>query len=86
MALGHGWLPTSIEVMHLHAYLAQALLPGKSSLLQYPVAEDDVKDVKDGDLKPLIIKLENDKSKAFDLMDADHHMGRLDITDAKFKG
>lgn len=86
MALGHGWLPTSIEVMHLHAYFAQALLPGKLSLLQYPVTGEDVNGIKDGDLRSLIVKLETDRSKSFDLMTADHHIGRLEIVDAQFKG
>jgi hypothetical protein len=87
MALGHGWLTTTLEVMHLHAYFAQALLPGKSILLQFPmITEDVLENADDSDASALVSILQGDKDRAKSLLSAARHMGKLDIVDAQFKG
>jgi hypothetical protein len=87
MSLAHGWLPTSIEIMHLHAYFAQAIEPGKSSLLQFPtITEDSVKDIKDDDVTHLLKILQEDRERTKSLLSAASHIGRLDVVDAQFKG
>ncbi|KIM21614.1 hypothetical protein M408DRAFT_333359 [Serendipita vermifera MAFF 305830] len=86
MALGHGWLTTTVEVMRLHAYFAQALLPGKSQLLQFPmITEDALNGANDDDAAALVSILQNDKDRAKSLLSAARHMGKLDIVDAQFK-
>ena len=87
MALGHGWLTTTLEVMRLHAYFTQALLPGKSILLQFPmITEDLLKDASDSDMSALVSILKGDKDRAKSLLSAARHMGKLDVVDAQFKG
>ncbi|PVG00556.1 DnaJ-domain-containing protein [Serendipita vermifera] len=86
MSLGHGWLPTSIEIMHLHAYFSQAIEPGKSSLLQFPtITEESVKDIKDDDVTHLLKMLQEDRDRTKSLLSAASHVGRLDVVDAQFK-
>ena len=87
MALGHGWLTTTLEVMRLHAYFTQALLPGKSILLQFPlITEDALRDAKDSDISTLAPLLKGDRDRARSLLSAARHMGKLDVVDAQFKG
>lgn len=87
MALGHGWLTTTVEVMRLHAYFAQALLPGKSQLLQFPmITEDALNDAKGDDVTALASLLQNNKDRARSLLSAARHMGKLDVVDAQFRG
>ena len=87
MALGHGWLTTTIETMRLHAYFAQAVLPGKSNLLQFPmITEDALKGAKGDDVTALVSILKGDKDRAKSLLSAARHMGKLDVVDAQFKG
>lgn len=74
--------------MHLHAYLAQALLPGSSDLLQFPgVSQDDVDASPASDLA----YLENTWSQKGDgrvegLKKASERWGHLEVVDARFKG
>jgi hypothetical protein len=87
MALGHGWLTTTLEVMRLHAYFTQALLPGKSMLLQFPmITEDVLKTASDSDMSALVSILKGEKDRARSLLSAARHMGKLDVVDAQFKG
>lgn len=87
MALGHGWLQTTLEIMRLHAYFTQALLPGKSFLLQFPlITEDALRGAKDADVSALVSLLKSDKDRARSLLSAARHMGKLDVVDAQFKG
>jgi translocation protein SEC63 len=80
MALGHNWLPTSIEVMHLHAYFAQAIQPGQSPLLQYPSI--DPESLKQGSSLTDFLQ---DREQAKGLINASKHIGKLEIVDAQFK-
>ncbi|KAG8836210.1 secretory subunit [Serendipita sp. 399] len=86
MALGHGWLPTTIEIMHLHAYFSQALLPGRSNLLQFPVITEDALDGdRSAGLGKLLELVKDDPSKAKSLLVAVSHISRIDVYDASFK-
>lgn len=81
MSLGHGWLPTSVDVMHLHAYFAQAVAPGQSPLLQYPTI--DIETAKKASDMTNLLK-DEDRRKV--LMAASKHIGKLDVIDTQFKG
>lgn len=78
ISLSHNWLTTTVHIMRMHAYLAQALIPGSDELYQLPSIAPQVTgpQAKTVDTKPSPAEIR----KAAD------HLGRLDVTDAYFKG
>ncbi|KAG8826554.1 secretory subunit [Serendipita sp. 411] len=86
MALGHGWLPTTIEIMHLHAGFTQAILPGKSNILQFPlITEDALEGDTSSGLEKLLLLVKDDPNRARGLLAATSHISRLDVYDASFR-
>ena len=92
MALSHNWLSSTLEVMHLHAYLAQALLPGSEPLLQFPsITKTDANGVAtEGETVPLnglVKKLASRQDPRVEqLKEVGKQWGKLDVVDAQFKG
>ncbi|KAJ1308318.1 hypothetical protein OPQ81_004029 [Rhizoctonia solani] len=91
MTLSRNWAASSLQLMHLHAYLAQAILPSpliespSTALLQYPnVKKEDTSGVHSGDVSELLSNL-GDKDIASGIRAAAASSGKLDIIDAKFK-
>ncbi|KAG9016960.1 secretory subunit [Tulasnella sp. JGI-2019a] len=86
IALSHNWLACSLNVMHLNASLAQAVLPGSDPLLAFPsVNKEEVKAV-EGGITAYIKALEqkNDPRSEMVRRVADK-WGRLDVVDSQFK-
>jgi translocation protein SEC63 len=91
MTLSRNWAASSLQLMHLHAYLAQAVLPSpliespSTALLQYPnVKKEDTASVRSGEVSDLLSSLQ-DKDIASGVRAAAASAGKLDIIDAKFK-
>ncbi|CAE6450140.1 unnamed protein product [Rhizoctonia solani] len=91
MTLSRNWAASSLQLMHLHAYLAQAILPSpliespSTALLQYPnVKKEDTAAVRSGEVSELLSNL-SDKDVASGVRAAAANSGKLDIIDAKFK-
>jgi translocation protein SEC63 len=91
MTLSRNWAASSLQLMHLHAYLAQAILPSpliespSTALLQYPnVKKEDTATVRSGEVSELLSNL-SDKDVASGIRAAAASSGKLDIIDAKFK-
>ncbi|KAF8681439.1 posttranslational protein targeting membrane, translocation [Rhizoctonia solani] len=91
MTLSRNWAASSLQLMHLHAYLAQAILPSpliespSTALLQYPnVKKEDTAVVRSGEVSELLSNL-SDKDVASGVRAAAANSGKLDIIDAKFK-
>ncbi|KAG8740640.1 secretory subunit [Ceratobasidium sp. 414] len=91
MTLSRNWAASSLQLMHLHAYLAQAILPPpliespSTALLQYPnIKKEDALTVRSGEVSDLISRL-GDKDRASGVRAAAANSGKLDIIDAKFK-
>ncbi|CAE6471103.1 unnamed protein product [Rhizoctonia solani] len=91
MTLSRNWAASSLQLMHLHAYLAQAILPSpliespSTALLQYPnVKREDTASLHSGDVSELLSNL-GDKDIASGVRAAAVNSGKLDIIDAKFK-
>ena len=77
--------------MHLHAYLARAVLPSpvldspSTALLQYPnVTPTDTARIRSGDVRELLAKVDDEKVKS-GVKAAAESAGKLEILDAKFK-
>lgn len=89
MTLSHNWLVPTLHVMHLHAYIAQALIPGSDELLQLPHVSPSVLSSVGGPSRAegLVENLrEKEPASAADINKAGQHVGRLEIADAYFKG
>ncbi|CAE6476988.1 unnamed protein product [Rhizoctonia solani] len=91
MTLSRNWAASSLQLMHLHAYLAQAILPSpliespSTALLQYPsIKKEDTAAVRSGEVSELLSNLDN-KDIASGVRAAAAGSGKLDIIDAKFK-
>ncbi|CAE6508966.1 unnamed protein product [Rhizoctonia solani] len=91
MTLSRNWAASSLQLMHLHAYLTQAVLPSplielpSTALLQYPnVKKEDTAAIRSGDVSELLSNL-GDKDIASGVRAAAANSGKLDIIDAKFK-
>ncbi|KAF8306252.1 hypothetical protein DL93DRAFT_2065614 [Clavulina sp. PMI_390] len=79
MTLSHNWLVPSLHVMHLHAYLAQALMPGSSEQAQLP-------HTKESDTQEDIEKvLKETTPQASDITKAARHTTKLEVMDVYFK-
>jgi len=91
ISMARNWFYPSIAVMHLHAHLTQALLPGSNvTYTQLPgIGESDIKDlpeVMDG-LGDFARSLEDKgDARAQDVGKAVNRWGRLDVFDFSFKG
>lgn len=89
MTLSHNWLVPTLHVMHLHAYLAQALVPGSDELLQLPhVSPSMLSGLHNPSGTDELRKLLQDQGASYaeDLNRASLHLGKLEISDAYFKG
>ncbi|KAG8701223.1 secretory subunit [Ceratobasidium sp. 395] len=91
MTLSRNWAASSLQLMHLHAYLAQAILPSpliespSTALLQYPnIKKEDTVTVHSGEVSDLLSRLD-DKDRASGVRAAAASSGKLEIIDAKFK-
>ncbi|KAG9081434.1 secretory subunit [Ceratobasidium sp. UAMH 11750] len=91
MTLSRNWAASSLQLMHLHAYLAQAILPSpliespSTALLQYPnIKKEDTLTVRSGEVSDLLSHL-GDKDRASSVRAAAASSGKLEIVDAKFK-
>ncbi|KAF8603419.1 hypothetical protein BDV93DRAFT_544628 [Ceratobasidium sp. AG-I] len=91
MTLSRNWAATSLQLMHLHAYLAQAVLPSpvldspSTALLQYPnVTPTDTARIRSGDVRELLANVNDEKVKS-GVKAAAESAGKLEILDAKFK-
>lgn len=73
--------------MHLHAHLAQALMPGSNALLQFPgVATKDISEPSEH-VNHLIRSLEvSDDPRASAVKSASSRWGTLEVLDVGFKG
>lgn len=75
--------------MHLHAYIAQALIPGSDELLQLPhVSPSALYGLGGPSRAEGLVENLREKEPAFaaDISKAGQHIGKLDIADAYFKG
>ena len=92
ISMARNWFLPTLAVMHLHAYLAQALFPGndKSKYAQLPgISEDDVKTLPEGvsTLEDYIQALEEKGDERLpEIKKAAARWGRLELVDAKFQG
>jgi translocation protein SEC63 len=86
ITLAHNWLLPTLHVMHLHAYLAQALLPGDSPLLQFPGVRKD--DLEPGvEVAELVEELEKKADPRLEsIRKAGERWGHLEVVDVRFKG
>ncbi|QRV72321.1 DnaJ domain protein [Ceratobasidium sp. AG-Ba] len=89
MTLSRNWAASSLQLMHLHAYLAQAILPSPliesptTALLQYPnVKKEDTVPIRSGDVSELLSRLDD---RASGVRAAAQSAGKLEVIDAKFK-
>lgn len=87
IALAHNWLATSMNVMHIHAMLAQAIFPGSDALLAFPSVDKEEAKVVEGGVAGLIKSLDekNDPRSEMVKRVADK-WGKLDVVDSQFKG
>ena len=92
ISMARNWFYPSIAVMHLHAYLTQALLPGSNNVAytQLPgIGESDIKDLPeiiDG-LGDFARSLEDKgDARVRDVEKAVNRWGRLDVFDSSFRG
>jgi len=86
MTLAHNWLAATLQVMHLHASLAQAVLPDTDSLLAFPsVRKEEVKMV-EGGIAGYVKALEEKGDPRLEMVKvvADK-WGSLELVDAQFK-
>ncbi|KII96122.1 hypothetical protein PLICRDRAFT_170703 [Plicaturopsis crispa FD-325 SS-3] len=90
MSTARSWLTPSLAAMRLHAYLAQALPPGKEKLrfAQLPgVTDAEASRARDTDvIEDFVLSLEaNEDSRTRQVKKAVETWGRLDLVDASFK-
>lgn len=97
MSLSHNWLVPTLHIMHLHAYIAQALLPGADDLIQYPGVGTEISVNTKGHHRPAkVVSYLQEKGKdglgtdgaslSKDVIEAGRHLGKLQIMDVYFKG
>ena len=90
--MARNWFYPTIAVMHLHAYLAQALLPGSNNIAyaQLPgISESDIKGLAENvsSLEDFVRSLEDKgDARVRDVEKAVHRWGRLEVFDSTFKG
>lgn len=86
IALAHSWLLPTVRIMHLHAHLAQAILPGAEKMIQFPGIDDSTEDIPDS-LEGLIERLEETGDHRLDAVKkTGEKWGRLEVVDASYKG
>jgi translocation protein SEC63 len=88
ISTSRNWLAPTLSVMRLHAYLTQALLPGKEQLkfAQLPgVRLEEQREA--GDIGEFVEALEEKgDGRVMDVKKALQGWGRLELVDASFKG
>lgn len=72
--------------MHLHAHLAQAILPGADKIVQFPGIDDPAEDLPDS-LEGLVEHLEETGDQRLDAVKkTGEKWGKLEVVDASYKG
>ncbi|KAF8590268.1 hypothetical protein K439DRAFT_1657419 [Ramaria rubella] len=85
IALAHNWLIPTIRIMHLHAHLTQAVLPGADKIIQFPGINDATEDLPET-LEGLIERLEETGDKRLEAVKkAGEKWGKLDVVEASYK-
>ncbi|KIJ32311.1 hypothetical protein M422DRAFT_76544 [Sphaerobolus stellatus SS14] len=85
IAVAYTWLLPAIRIMHLHANLAQAVLPGTDSIIQFPGMDEKAQDLPDT-LERLIERLEEKEDPRIDIIrKVGEKWGRLDVVDVTYK-
>lgn len=86
IALAHSWLLPTMRIMHLHAHLTQAIVPGGEKMVQFPGIDDPSEDLPDS-LEGLIDRLEETGDRRVEaLRKAGQKWGKLEVVDACYKG
>ena len=92
ISTSRSWLLPTLSIMRLHAYLAQAVVPGddRSRLIQLPgILAEDVKELESqvAELEDLVNALGmKDDNRVRDIKKAAQHWGRIELVEASFKG
>jgi translocation protein SEC63 len=92
VSTSRSWLLPTLSIMRLHAYLAQAVMPGDNrfSLAQLPgIQADDVKELESQvtELEDFVEILDmRGDDRVGDIRKAVQNWGRLELVDASFKG
>ena len=75
-----------MRIMHLHAHLTQAIIPGGDKLVQFPGMDDPSEDLPDS-LEGLIDRLEETGDQRVEAVKkAGEKWGKLEVIDACYKG
>lgn len=92
ISISRNWLSPTLAVLRLHSYLAQALVPGNTSLkyaqlpgIEQAEAKKLAKDAVAFDELVTVLEEKNDQ-RASEVKKAVSRWGRLDLIDASFKG
>jgi len=86
ISLSHNWLVPSLNIMHLHAYLAQALLPGAQPLALFPGVQKEEVENTHGDFSHLVKNLEaKGDRRVGTLKKVAERWGHVELVDAQFK-
>ena len=88
ISTSRNWLAPTLSVMRLHAYLTQALLPGKEELkfAQLPGVKLEEKQGEAENIGEFVEALEKEDGRVNDIRRALQGWGRLELVDASFKG
>ena len=92
ISTSRSWLLPTLSIMRLHAYLAQAVVPGddRSRWTQLPgILAEDVKELESqvAELEDLVSALGmKDDNRLGDIKKAAQHWGRIELVEASFKG
>ncbi|KAH7101122.1 hypothetical protein BKA62DRAFT_743479 [Auriculariales sp. MPI-PUGE-AT-0066] len=86
MTMSHGWLGPTLTVLHLHALLAQAMLPDAEKLTVFAGVDKATADSANNDLKKLVEVLEKKKAPQAEVVRAAaQRWGKLEIAGAGYK-
>lgn len=88
ISTSRNWLAPTLSVMRLHAYLTQALSPGKEQLkfAQLPGVKLEEKQGEAENIGEFVEALEKEDGRVNDIRRALQGWGRLELVDASFKG
>ncbi|TFY83259.1 hypothetical protein EWM64_g752 [Hericium alpestre] len=90
ISMSRNWFYPTVAIMHLQAYLAQALLPGNDAVryAQLPgIRNDDIQKLPEDveSLEDFVQSLEKSDTRLQDIKTAVNRWGHLDVVDASFK-
>jgi len=86
MTLSHSWLGPSLTVLHLHALLAQAMMPDAEKLTVFAGVDKATADLAGHDLKELVTVLEKKKSPEVAVVRAaGERWGKLEMAGAAYR-